>query len=68
MTVVGSSGPLVSVVVPVYNEEENVTPLVTAVRQALGSTSWELVLVDDGSSDGTRTQAAHAAAADPRGG
>lgn len=66
MTVVQSSRPLVSVVVPVYNEEENVAPLVEAVRQALGSTSWELVLVDDGSSDGTRSQATRAAAADPR--
>lgn len=58
--------PLVSVVVPLYQEEENVEPLVEAVREALGTASWELVLVDDGSSDGTRARAARAAAADPR--
>jgi glycosyltransferase involved in cell wall biosynthesis len=43
-----------SVVVPLYNEEESVGPLVDAVRQALAEQpSWELVLVDDGSRDGT---------------
>ena len=45
--------PAVSVVVPVFNEEANVGPLVSAVRDAMGSESWELVLVDDGSSDDT---------------
>ena len=45
--------PAVSVVVPVFNEEANVGPLVSAIRDALGSGSWELVLVDDGSSDDT---------------
>ena len=44
----------VSVVVPVYNEEENVPVLVGAVRDALGGgDSWELLLVDDGSKDGS---------------
>lgn len=45
---------MLSVVVPVYNEEENVRPLVEAVRTALADTPfWELVLVDDGSRDRT---------------
>lgn len=45
----------VSVVVPLFNEEESVRPLVAAVRSALGAADleWELVLVDDGSTDGT---------------
>ncbi|HEV8548957.1 MAG TPA: glycosyltransferase family 2 protein [Polyangiaceae bacterium] len=45
----------VSIVVPVYNEEESVTHLVEEVHAALDPTgkSYELVLVDDGSSDGT---------------
>jgi glycosyltransferase involved in cell wall biosynthesis len=44
--------PELSVVVPVYNEEANVQPLYEAVRSALGSDgSWELLLVDDGSTD-----------------
>lgn len=56
-----------SVVVPLYNEEQSVPPLVEAVRDALGSAmAWELVLVDDGSSDRTRAVAAEAAAGDGR--
>ncbi|MCL2655905.1 MAG: glycosyltransferase family 2 protein [Betaproteobacteria bacterium] len=44
-----------SVVVPMYNEAENVEPLVKRVHEALDAYphAWELVLVDDGSSDGT---------------
>jgi glycosyltransferase involved in cell wall biosynthesis len=45
--------PELSIVVPLYNEEENVQPLVNAVCDALASWDWELVLVDDGSSDTT---------------
>ncbi|MEZ4573567.1 MAG: glycosyltransferase family 2 protein [Vampirovibrionales bacterium] len=47
--------PKVSIVVPVYNEEENVGPLfaeLVAVCDAMGDV-YELVFVDDGSSDGT---------------
>lgn len=44
-----------SIVVPVFNEVENLRPLVRAVRQALVDIdAWELLLVDDGSTDGTR--------------
>ena len=45
--------PHVSVVVPLYNEEDNVGPLVDAVHQAMSGTGWpwELILVDDGSRD-----------------
>ncbi len=58
---------LLSVVVPVYNEEDNIEPLVDAVRSSLGdSTPWELILVDDGSGDGSAQRCAAAAAADPR--
>lgn len=45
----------VSVVVPVYDEVENVGPLAEELHTALRSTerSYELVFVDDGSKDGT---------------
>ena len=45
----------VSVVVPLYNEAPNVQPLVRAVGEALAHAPWpwELILVDDGSTDGT---------------
>jgi len=59
--------PSLSVVVPLYNEEQSVVPLVEAVRDALAEQpSWELVLVDDGSRDATVAIAAGQAAADPR--
>ena len=63
----GVNRPHLSVVVPVFNEEENVPLLVAAVREALGDGDfWELLLVDDGSSDQSPAEAAAAAAADPR--
>lgn len=48
-----------SVVVPLYNEADNVEPLVLAVSTSLAGTgrSWELVLVDDGSRDDTFARA-----------
>jgi dolichol-phosphate mannosyltransferase len=44
-----------SVVIPVYNEIENLDPLLVELRAALGSTrrDAEIVLVDDASSDGS---------------
>ncbi|UCF21751.1 MAG: glycosyltransferase family 2 protein [Gemmatimonadota bacterium] len=56
-----------SVVVPLFNEEDSVEPLVQAVRMALPQTDdWELVLVDDGSSDATVEIAMRSARADAR--
>ncbi|TVR84839.1 MAG: glycosyltransferase [Rhodospirillales bacterium] len=47
--------PDIGIVVPMYNERENVGPLVLAVQQAMDGfgRSYQLLLVDDGSSDGT---------------
>ena len=45
--------PKLSVVVTVYNEEENIHPLATAIATALDGIDYELVYVDDGSTDGT---------------
>ncbi len=44
-----------SLVIPMYNETDNVTPMVDRVHEALADYPfpWELVIVDDGSSDGT---------------
>lgn len=62
-----TSEPQLSVVVPLYNEEDSVGPLVDAVRSALESAApWELVLVDDGSRDGTADRIVELAHADPR--
>ncbi len=44
-----------SIVIPLYNEIDNIAPLLDSVHAALATYSfpWELVLVDDGSRDGT---------------
>ncbi len=42
-----------SVVIPVMNEEENIEPLFKALREALQGLDYELIFVDDGSSDNT---------------
>jgi len=42
-----------SVVVSLMNEEENIKPLIEAVDNALKNFNYELILVDDGSTDNT---------------
>lgn len=56
LTAVASS-PLLSVVVPVLNEEANVGPLIAEIRAALdGVCAFEMVFVNDGSTDGTEAR------------
>jgi len=43
-----------SLVVTVINEEDNIHPLIEEIRNALGSMDYEVVFVDDGSTDATR--------------
>jgi len=63
-----SDPPLLSAVVPAYNEVESLPSLLAELRTALDATkrSWELVLVDDGSTDGTAALLLSEAANDPR--
>jgi glycosyltransferase involved in cell wall biosynthesis len=50
----GETVPLISVVVPVRNEEGNVAPLVAEIANALeGRDPFEMIFVDDGSTDET---------------
>jgi dolichol-phosphate mannosyltransferase len=42
-----------SLVIPIYNERESLTPLVTEIGAALRGRSYEIVAVDDGSTDGS---------------
>ena len=49
----GDHAPLVSVVIPVRNEAENVGPLAAELATALADVSHELIFVDDGSADAT---------------
>lgn len=45
----------ISLVCPVFNEKENLTPLVEAILKVMPKLKrdWELILVDDGSTDGS---------------
>jgi dolichol-phosphate mannosyltransferase len=45
--------PALSVVVPLFNEADNVALLQQEISAALGDRNYELILVDDGSTDGT---------------
>ena len=49
-----TSPNLVSIVVPTLNEGHNIARLLAAVRTALDGTDFEVLVVDDASSDGTR--------------
>ncbi|WP_028065185.1 glycosyltransferase family 2 protein [Solirubrobacter soli] len=57
---------LLSVVAPMYEEEDTVDPFTERVEKALGHLNYELILVNDGSKDRTRDAMAKAAERDPR--
>jgi glycosyltransferase involved in cell wall biosynthesis len=63
----GALGCPLSVVIPFYNEEANVEPLLAELLAALRSLGrrFEVICVDDGSSDGTFAALARAARAEP---
>jgi dolichol-phosphate mannosyltransferase len=50
--------PTLSIVAPAYNERDNVRPLVHAIAHAMGDITWELIVVDDDSPDGTAAEVA----------
>ena len=64
----GTDQPELSFVVPCHNEEANLAPLVEAIRTAAtgAKRSWELILTDDRSTDGTWALIRELAGADPR--
>ena len=58
--------PELSIVVPTFNERENVPLLVEMLETSLPDIAWELLIVDDNSPDGTSALAKRIAADDAR--
>ena len=55
-----------SVVVPTFNERDNVGPLVERLRRSLAGVAWQAIFVDDHSPDGTAALVKSMAAHDPQ--
>jgi dolichol-phosphate mannosyltransferase len=62
----GREPKLLSVVVPVLNEEDTLVPFYERVCKVLAGTDFEIVVVDDGSTDRTPEILADLASSDPR--
>lgn len=58
-------GPELCVIIPTFNERDNVGPLIERLRCCLTGISWEMIFVDDDSKDGT-LEKVHAIAAGDR--
>jgi len=60
------TSPELSVVIPVYNGSRTIGPLVEHIVKVFGSTSFEIVLVNDGSEDDSEKECARLADIFPR--
>ncbi len=61
-----TGAPDLSIVVPTFNERDNVAELVRRLRACLPNASWEVIFVDDDSPDGTADVVRGLAAEDSR--
>jgi dolichol-phosphate mannosyltransferase len=61
-----AAGPAVSIVIPTYNERDNVPVLIDRLREVLAGTHWEAIVVDDDSPDHTADVARAIGAGDRR--
>ncbi len=55
-----------AIVLPTLNERDNLAPLIARIEGALGPQGWEVLIVDDDSTDGTAEEARRMARSDPR--
>lgn len=58
--------PQISLIVPVYDEEENIRPLHQAIQQVLSEHHFEVIYINDGSTDQSAQILDEIAKADPR--
>jgi dolichol-phosphate mannosyltransferase len=58
--------PVLSVIVPSFNERPNVAPMIAKLETALVGIAWEVIYVDDNSPDGTAQEVRRIARDDPR--
>ena len=56
MSVETARSPAISVIVPVRNEAENIAPLVAEIAVALAGRAFEVIYVNDGSTDDTAAE------------
>jgi len=56
-TAPGVQVPEVGVILPAFNERENILPVLQALRAVWGDVAYEVILVDDDSDDGTAEHA-----------
>lgn len=62
----GGRTPVLSVIVPCYNERPNVAPMIAKLDAALTDIAWEVIYVDDNSPDGTAAEVRRIARQDRR--
>ncbi|AKH42212.1 dolichol-phosphate mannosyltransferase [Altererythrobacter atlanticus] len=55
-----------AIVLPTLNEKGNIAPMVARLEDALGSSGWEAIFVDDNSTDGTADAIREISRTDPR--
>jgi len=60
------TAPFLSIIVPTFNEQDNVHELVQRIDRCLAGVYWEIVFVDDDSVDGTLKVLHQVSRADPR--
>ena len=59
-------GPDLSLVIPTFNERDNIAPLLDSIKAALAGIHWEAIFVDDNSPDGTSERIREFATGDHR--
>jgi len=63
---VANAAPILTIVVPTLNERDNVKPLIALLDTALANVNWEVMFVDDDSTDDTARRIRALALVDPR--